>query len=85
LLFATTPVVWELLGSPGDEPRKFDFPVEQARKIYQQSVDEARKAGLPWLEQELILKPSPQLQELVRRSQELDLEVKPDAEDAEEE
>lgn len=81
LLFATTPVVWELLDRPGDEPRKFDFPVEQALKIYRQSVDEARNAGLPWLEQELVLKPSHQLQELVRLSQKLDLEVRPDTEE----
>ncbi|MCY4354443.1 MAG: type I-U CRISPR-associated RAMP protein Csb1/Cas7u [Truepera sp.] len=81
LLFATTPVAWELLDRPGDEPRKFDFPVEQALKVYRQSVDEARKAGLPWLEQELVLKPSHQLQKLVRLSQKLDLDVKPDAEE----
>ena len=69
LLCATGPVVWELLDRPGQEPRQFDFPGEQARAIYQQAVQEARDAGLPWLEQELVLKPSPQLLSLVRQSQ----------------
>lgn len=69
LLYATGPVVWELLDGPGNETRKFDFPIDQARLVYQQALDEARSAGLPWLEQELVLKPSPQLLDLVRQSQ----------------
>ena len=79
LLHAISPVVWELLDRPGQEPLQFDFPGEQARAIYQQAVDEARNAGLPWLEQELVLKPSPQLLALVRQSQLLAAEVTADA------
>lgn len=75
LLYATAPAAWELLDRPGDDTRKFDLPGEQALKVYQQSVDEAKDAGLPWLEQELVLKPSHQLQELVRQSQKLAAEV----------
>lgn len=78
LLHATGPVVWELLDGPGNETRKFDFPAEQARSVYQQAVDEARSAGLPWLEQELVLKPSRQLLDLVRQSQLLAAEVTAD-------
>ena len=51
LLYPIAPAVWELLARPGEEPRKFDFPGERARSVYQQAVDEARDAGLPWLEQ----------------------------------
>ncbi|MYE40088.1 MAG: type I-U CRISPR-associated protein Cas7 [Chloroflexi bacterium] len=78
LLHATGPVVWELLDGPGNETRKFDFPVEQARSVYQQAVDEARSTGLPWLEQELVLKPSRQLLDLVRQSQLLAAEATAD-------
>jgi len=75
LLHATGPVVWELLDGPGNETRKFDFPAAQARSVYQQAVNEARSAGLPWLEQELVLRPSRQLLGLVRQSQLLASEV----------
>ena len=78
LLYPTAPAVWELLARPGEEPRKFDFPGEQALTVYQQAVDEARGAGLPWLEQELVLKPSSQLLALVRQSQVLAAEVTAD-------
>ena len=78
LLCPTAPAVWELLARPGEEPRKFDFPGEQALTVYQQAVDEARGAGLPWLEQELVLKPSSQLLALVRQSQVLAAEVTAD-------
>ena len=79
LLYPIAPAVWELLARPGEEPRKFDFPGERARSVYQQAVDEARDAGLPWLEQELVLKPSRQLLALVRQSQVLAAEVTADS------
>ena len=75
LLYPTAPVVWELLESPGNAARKFDLPGEQARLVYQQAVQAAKDAGLPWLDQEMILKPSPQLLALVRQSQKLAAEV----------
>ena len=78
LLFPTAPAEWELLDRPGEEPRKFDLPAKQARSVYQQAVDEAKDAGLPWMEQELILKPSRQLLDLVRQSQLLAAEVTAD-------
>ena len=79
LLCATSPVVWELLDSPGAETRKFNFPREQALMAYQQAVDEAKGTGLPWLDQEMVLKPSSQLIALVRKSQLLAAEVAADA------
>ena len=45
LLYATGPLVWELLDRPGEQPRKFALPAEQARSVYQQAVDEAKDAG----------------------------------------
>ena len=78
LLFPTAPAVWELLGAPGREPDQFAFPLEQAREVYRQAVEEARAAGLPWLDRELALKPSAQLLALVRQSQALAAEVTAD-------
>ena len=83
LLHATTPVVWRLLDRPGDEPRQFDLSSGQAREVYQQAVQEARDAGLPWLEQEMVLKPSHQLLALVRQSQLLAAETGADATEVE--
>ena len=83
LLHATAPVVWRLLDRPGDEPQQFDFPSGQAREVYQQAVQEARDAGLPWLEQEMVLKPSRQLLALVRQSQLLAAETGADATEVE--
>ena len=79
LLYATSPAVWELLDNPGQPPRKFDFPGEQARAVYEQAVQEAKGVGLPWLDQEMVLKPSRQLLALVRQSQLLAAEVTADA------
>ena len=83
LLYATAPVVWKLLDSPGGEPREFDLPGEQAREVYQQAVKAARDTGLPWLEQEMVLKPSRQLLALVRHSQLLAAETSAEPAEAE--
>ena len=83
LLYATAPVVWKLLDRPGDEPRQFDVSSGQAREVYQQAVQEARDAGLPWLEQEMVLKPSRQLLALVRQSQLLSAKTGADATEVE--
>ena len=83
LLYATAPVVWKLLDRPGDEPRQFDLSSGQAREVYQQAVQQAKDTGLPWLEQEMVLKPSRQLLALVRQSQLLAAEAGADAAEVE--
>jgi CRISPR-associated protein Csb1 len=70
-LLPTAPFVWELLDEPGSPPRKFNLKAGDAVVILSRAVAAAKKAGLPWMEQELVLKPSPQLAALVRKSQEL--------------
>lgn len=70
-LVATTAVEWELLDRPGEPPTTFALPSGPAEAIYRQAVEEARAAGLPWQEEELILQPAPQLVALVKKSQEL--------------
>ena len=64
-------VSWQLLDKPGEEPTRFLLPASAAMDIYRDAVAAAKKAKLPWLDEEIVLTPSPQLVELVRRSQAL--------------
>ena len=70
-LFPATEFVWEILDKPGGEPKTFSLTSEEATDLYKKAVAEAKAAGLPWLDAELALKPSPGLIELVRKSQQL--------------
>ena len=69
-LFAEQEPVWELLDRPGEPPREFELSPEDALKLLAAAIAEVKNAGLPW-EDEIELTPSPELIELVRRSQEL--------------
>lgn len=69
-LFAEQEPVWELLDRPGEPPREFALSPEDALKLLEAAVAEAKNAGLPW-EGVIELTPSSDLVELVRRSQEL--------------
>ena len=69
-LFAKTSPIWELLDRPAEPPKVFDLDVDAALQLFSEAKDDARRAGLPW-EGQIELTPSPQLVELVRRSQEL--------------
>ena len=60
---------WELLDIPGEEAERFGASGDDLRSIYAQAVGQAKEAGLPWMDEELVLTPSPQLLELVRQSQ----------------
>jgi CRISPR-associated protein Csb1 len=60
-----------LLDKPGEDPQPFTLSADKAVALFRDAVEQAKKAGLPWMETELVLTPSPQLAELVRRSQEL--------------
>lgn len=72
-LFAEEEPEWELLDRPGQTPEKFGVNPDDAIELLNEAVSEAQNAGLPW-EGEIVLTPSSELVELVRRSQELDLE-----------
>ena len=69
-LFATEASVWELLDRPGETPRQFECDSDTALSVLAEAISEAKDAGLPW-EGEIELTPSPELVELVVRSQEL--------------
>jgi CRISPR-associated protein Csb1 len=68
-LFPTSPFVWEVLESPGEEPTKIRVTVGDAVTLLKDAIQAAREAGLPW-EGVIELIPSDDLSELVRRSQE---------------
>ena len=69
-LFPERASVWELLDHPGMPPREFGLDPDLAISLLREAIGNANEVGLPW-EGEIELTPSPNLVELVRRSQEL--------------
>ena len=69
LLYPTQDFIWELLDRPGSTPRQFELTAEQATTNYREAVAEAKVVGLPWMDEELMLTPSPHLADLVLQSQ----------------
>jgi CRISPR-associated protein Csb1 len=70
LLFPEGPIGFELLETPG-KPDPISLTSDQAIPIYNQAVETAKKLGLPWETTPIALKPSPDLIELVKKSQAL--------------
>lgn len=62
---------WELLGQPGSDPVVYEVNAKVALVLLKEAVEGARVAGLSWRVEPLVLKPSPQLVALVKKSQEL--------------
>jgi len=71
LLVPTTGFEWELLGPPSEQPKRFTLTSDGAIALLRDAVKAAKDAGLPWMDEELILTPSPELVELVKKSQDL--------------
>ncbi|NEV60663.1 type I-U CRISPR-associated protein Cas7 [Thiorhodococcus minor] len=69
-LFPVEAGPWQLLDEPGAEPKSFSLTPEEAIQLLNRAVEDAKRADLPW-EGEILLQPSEELVELVRRSQEL--------------
>ena len=69
---------WELLERPGQETRKFRMNGEEASALLGEAIKAAKQGGLAWMEQKLTLKPTAELVELVRQSQELAAKEKGD-------
>jgi CRISPR-associated protein Csb1 len=68
LLFPSEAMRFELLEIPG-KPMALSITSAEAIAILKQAVESAKKLGLQWNKTPIVLKPSPQLIELVRRSQ----------------
>jgi CRISPR-associated protein Csb1 len=69
LLVPTTSFAWELLGTPDQEPARFMLNVEAAIALLNDAVNAAKEVGLAWMDDELVLHPSPELLALVKKSQ----------------
>ena len=69
-LFAEQASVWELLDRPGQAPQEFTLDADEALGLLNEAVAKAKGCRLPW-EGEIELTPSPELVELIQRSQEL--------------
>jgi len=69
LLYPDADLTWTLLDrkAGGD----FTLPADEAIELFNEAVEAARKAGLPWREEPVVLKPSEQLVKLVVKSQQL--------------
>ena len=70
-LFADNEPVWELLDHPGQTPEQFEFGANAGIVLAREAIEEAKRSGLPWMEEPIELTPSAELVELIRRSQEL--------------
>lgn len=69
-LFPTQKFLWELLDTPGEEPKAFTLTGAESEELLRQSIAEAMKAKLPWLGN-ISLKPTTELIQLVAKSQDL--------------
>ena len=70
-LYSKESVHWELLGRPGDAPRRFGLTGEQAIQLAKQALAQCDKMKLPFQREEVVLQPSPDLITLVKKSIEL--------------
>ncbi|MCI0538243.1 MAG: type I-U CRISPR-associated RAMP protein Csb1/Cas7u [Verrucomicrobiales bacterium] len=71
LLWPSEPLKWELLDKPGKTPMQFQLEADAAITLLNEAVEAAEGVGLVWRKQPLGLKASPQLVELLRKSQQL--------------
>ena len=70
-LIPQNPVVWELVGLPGQPPVEFPLDPASALQLLNAAIADAKGKGLPWASL-ISLTPSDELLELVKRSQDLD-------------
>jgi CRISPR-associated protein Csb1 len=71
LLWPDAPMIWELLSKPGEPPQPFALDAASAKKLLADAAQAAEESGLNWNKSPLELKPSKQLVELVKSSQQL--------------
>jgi len=71
LLWPSAAMEWELLDRPGQMPARLTLQADDAIGTLNEAVAAAGKLGLSWRQEPLVLKPAPQLVELVRKSQKL--------------
>jgi CRISPR-associated protein Csb1 len=64
-------VTWEVIGGADAEPQRLSLEPDDAVALLNEAVAAAKKAGLRWMEQEMVLEPSEELLALVVKSQAL--------------
>jgi CRISPR-associated protein Csb1 len=62
----TEALVWEFIGRPGEEPKKYVVTAEDALKILRDVTAEVKKSDLPWEPAPVVVEPSKQHIELVQ-------------------
>ena len=73
-LFPENESAWELLDRSGKTPEAFELDPDAGVELLCQAIAEAKRSGLPWMNEPIQLTPAPALVELVRKSQELTIE-----------
>jgi CRISPR-associated protein Csb1 len=61
---------WELVDRPGRPQFRFRMTADQANALLNDAIEAASKTGLTWNEEKLTLKPSKELIDLIKQSQE---------------
>ena len=69
-LLPTAPRLWEVLSLPGEQAKSYTITGKQAVELLNASIAAAEASGLQWMKEKLVLKPSKELVDLVRTSQE---------------
>ncbi|MCD6303922.1 MAG: type I-U CRISPR-associated protein Cas7 [Planctomycetes bacterium] len=69
LLWPETDLTWTLLDRKGGGD--FTLPADEAIALFNEAIEEAKRAGLPWREEPLVLQPRDELVKLVAKSQHL--------------
>lgn len=69
LIWPEEPMTWELLETPGVEPKKFTLGSAEAVSLLNAAIAAAKIAQLNWLDTGVDLVPQPKLAELIRLSQ----------------
>lgn len=67
---------WEILGGPATSSGK--LTADTTREVLKEAIAAAKKAGLPWNDEPICLKPSPALEKLVVASQKAHRESAPE-------
>jgi CRISPR-associated protein Csb1 len=71
LLVPVEPAVYELVPPEAGAAHQYSFSPAEARAVFQEAVTQARRAGLEWTEEDVVLTPSPELVTLLRSSEDI--------------
>lgn len=70
-LWPTESRKWQLLDKPGTAPEEYQLTGDEAAALLSEAVSATEKVGLKWMDTPVTLKPTPELTELIKQSQEI--------------